>query len=263
MKTIAVNGISIRYQAEDAGAGKPWVTLSHSLCSDLSMWDELAVALAPIFSVLRYDTRGHGGSSAPATAYSFEQLTSDVLGLLDALHIQRTHFVGLSMGGMIAQHLALAAPQRIDKLVIASSTSRIPPEAGVLWDERVAVVRQQGCAGVAEATLGRWFTPEFRRAHPAVMARIGALIAGTPADGYAGCAAAIRGLDLTAKIGAIIAPTLVIVGADDPGTPPAMSETIAGTIPGARLAVIPSASHLSCIEQPEAFNRLVMDFLKD
>lgn len=259
MKSIEANGITINYKIEGSG---PWVTLSHSLSCDLTMWDALAVALAPTFTVLRYDTRGHGGTTAAQGTYSFGQLTADLTGLLDALEIARTHFVGLSMGGMIGQHFALAAPQRLERLVIANSTSRIPPEAGPLWDERIAIVRAQGCAGVVEGTLGRWFTPGFRSAQPLEAARIGRLIAATPADGYIGCAGAIRALDITARIGAIRAPTLVIAGADDPGTPPAMSEVIASTIPGARLEIIPSASHLSCIEQPETFNRLVAAFLK-
>jgi 3-oxoadipate enol-lactonase len=259
MSLIEANGITIRYQVEGSG---PWVTLSHSLTCDLTMWDALAVALAPTFTVLRYDTRGHGQSTAPEGSYSFDQLVGDAIGLLDALNIERTHFVGLSMGGMIGQHLALAHSARLNKLVIANSTSRIPPEAGPLWDERIAIARSQGCAGVVEGTLGRWFTPGFRSAQPLEAARIAKLIADTPAAGYIGCAGAIRALDITAQIGAIRAPTLVIAGADDPGTPPAMSETIAAAIPGARLEIIPSASHLSCIEQALTFNRLVAEFLK-
>ncbi len=260
MKRIDANGITIRYKIEGSG---PWVTLSHSLTCDLTMWDGLAAALSPRFTVLRYDTRGHGGTSAPNGSYSFEQLTADLIGLLDALKVHQTHYVGLSMGGMIGQHFALAASQRLQRLVIANSTSRIPPEAGPLWDERIAIVRAQGCAGVVDGTLARWFTPGFREACPQPVARIAALIGNTPAAGYIGCASAIRGLDITARIGAIAAPTLVIAGAEDPGTPPAMSEAIAAAIPGARLEVIPSASHLSCIEQPEIFHRLVADFLNN
>jgi 3-oxoadipate enol-lactonase len=259
MNIIDVNGISVRYQVEGSG---PWLTLSHSLTCDLTMWDELAVALAPTFSVLRYDTRGHGQTSAPEGEYSFAQLTADLVGLLDVLKIERTHYLGVSMGGMIGQYFALTVPHRLNKLVIANSTSRIPLEAGPLWDERIAIARAQGCAGVEEGTLARWFTTGFRVARPDVMARIGTLIRTTPAAGYIGCASAIRALDITSRIGAITVPTLVIAGADDPGTPPAMSEVIARTIPGARLEVIPAASHLSCIEQPEIFNRLVADFLK-
>ena len=260
MNSVEANGITFHYTIEGSG---PWVTLSHSLTTDSSMWNELAVALAPTFTVLRYDTRGHGKSSAPDGAYSFEQLAADVLGLLDALKIEHTHFVGLSMGGMIAQHLALLAPQRLHRLVIASSTSRVPPEAGPLWDERIAIARSQGCAGLVEGTLGRWFTPGFRAARPDLMARIAALIAATPVAGYVGCAEAIRRLDITDHLPAIAKPTLVVVGADDPGTPPAASEVIAAGIPGARLEIISSASHLCCIEQPELFNRLIRDFLED
>ncbi|MDA8258832.1 MAG: 3-oxoadipate enol-lactonase [Betaproteobacteria bacterium] len=259
MNSVEANGISINYTIEGSG---PWVTLSHSLTTDLSMWDQLAAALAPTFTVLRYDTRGHGKSSAPDGAYSFDQLGGDLLGLLDALQVARTHFVGLSMGGMIAQHQALLAPQRLNKLVISSSTSRIPPEAAAIWDERIAQAGAEGTAALAEATLGRWFTPAFRSARPDHMARIAAMIAATPVAGYVGCAEAIRRLDLTARLPTIATPTLVVVGADDPGTPPAASAVIAAAIPGARLEVIPSASHLCCIEQPEIFNRLVIDFLK-
>ena len=193
---------------------------------------------------------------------AFKSATRDVASLLDALKIERTHFVGLSMGGMIGQHLALTAPQRLDKLVIANSTSRIPPEAGPLWDERIAIARSQGCSGLVEGTLGRWFTPAFRTANPAQTERIGKLIADTPPTGFIGCASAIRALDISDRINAITTPTLVIAGADDPGTPPAMSEVIAGKIAGARYAVIPAASHLSCIEQPASFLALVADFLR-
>jgi 3-oxoadipate enol-lactonase len=258
MTKVHANGIDICYEISGNG---PTVTLSHSLSTDLTMWDELATALANRFTVLRYDTRGHGGSSAPAGAYGFAQLAGDVAGLLDTLGIERTHFVGLSMGGMIAQYFALACPQRLERLVIASSSSRTPPQAAALWDERIAVARAQGMRAHVEPTLGRWFTAGYRAAHPEVMARIGRLIEATPVAGYAGCGEAIRRLDLTQRLGAIRAPALVIVGADDPGTPPAMSEAIAGAVPGARLQVIPAASHLCCIEQAQAFNRLVLDFL--
>jgi 3-oxoadipate enol-lactonase len=255
---IHANGIDIRY--EICGSG-PVVTLSHSLASDLSMWDALTAALSGSFTVLRYDTRGHGATSAPAGDYTFDQLTGDVAALIDALKIETTHFVGLSMGGMIAQHFALRFPERLDRLVIASSSSRTPPEAGAIWDERIATARAEGMRAHVEATLGRWFTAPYRAAHPEVAARIGSIIESTPVDGYAGCGAAIRGLDLTDRLGAIRAPTLVICGADDPGTPPAANKAIADAIPGARLEVVSAASHLLCIEQAETFNALVADFL--
>lgn len=252
------NGIDIH--CEISGSG-PWLTLSHSLCCDASMWQPQLAALEKRFTVLRFDTRGHGGTDAPAGAYTFEQMTDDVLGLLDALKIGRTHFCGLSMGGMIGQHLALKAPDRIGRLVLADTTSRMPPEAGPLWAERIRIAQEKGMEAHVQPTLERWFTAPWRAAHPEVMETIGTLIRNTPVAGYVGCAQAIARIDVTDRLDGIKAPTLVIVGRDDVGTPPAMSEAIAAAIPGARLAVIPAASHLSNIEQAEAFNKLLVDFL--
>lgn len=255
---VRANGIDIH--CEISGSG-PWLTLSHSLCCDASMWQPQLAALEKRFTVLRFDTRGHGGTDAPAGAYTFEQLTDDVLGLLDALKIGRTHFCGLSMGGMIGQHLALKAPDRIGRLVLADTTSRMPPEAGPLWAERIRIAQEKGMEAHVQPTLERWFTAPWRAAHPEVMETIGTLIRNTPVAGYVGCAQAIARIDVTDRLDGIKAPTLVIVGRDDVGTPPAMSEAIAAAIPGARLAVIPAASHLSNIEQAEAFNKLLVDFL--
>jgi 3-oxoadipate enol-lactonase len=255
---IKANGIEIHYEFSGNG---PWVTLAHSLATDRTVWDELTKVLSKHFSVLRYDARGHGRSSAPEGDYAFPQLVDDLVGLLDALQIERTHFVGLSMGGMLGQHFALAAPERLDRLAIVSSTSYVPPEARALWDERIAVARREGMQAHVESTLARWFTAPYRAAHPEVMARIGALIATTPVAGFAGWGAAICTLDLTERLGAIKAPTLVVVGAEDTGTPPAASQAIAAAIPGARLEIIPQASHQLEIEQAETFTRLLLDFL--
>jgi 3-oxoadipate enol-lactonase len=257
---VKVRANAIDIHCEVSGSG-PWLTLSHSLCCDVSMWQPQLAALEKQFTVLRFDTRGHGGSEAPAGAYTFAQMTDDVLGLFDALRIERTHFVGLSMGGMIGQHLALKAPDRIDRLVLADTTSRMPAEAQPLWAERIRIAQEQGMAAHVEPTLARWFTAPWRATHPEVVERIGDLIRDTPVAGYVGCAEAIARIDLTDRLPAVKAPTLVIVGRDDPGTPPAMSEAIAAAIPGARLEIIPDASHLSNIEQAEIFNRLLLDFL--
>ncbi len=255
---IRANGIDIR--CEISGSG-PWLTLSHSLCCDVSMWAPQLAALEQRFTVLRFDTRGHGQTDAPSGAYTFDQLSDDVLGLLDALKVARTHYCGLSMGGMIGQHLALKAPDRIDRLVLADTTSRLPPESRALWPERMRIAGGQGMAALAPSTLERWFTPPYRAAHPEVMARIGDLIRATPPAGYIGCAQAIAQIDITERLHEVKAPTLVIVGSEDGGTPPAMSREIAAAIPGARLEIIAEASHLSNIEQAEAFNRLLLDFL--
>jgi 3-oxoadipate enol-lactonase len=252
------NGIDIHYEISGSG---PWLTLSHSLCCDGSMWQPQMAALEARFTVLRFDTRGHGGSDAPAGAYTFEQMTDDAIGLLDALQIGRTHYCGLSMGGMIGQHLALKASGRIDRLVLADTTSRMPTEAQPLWAERIRIAGEQGMAPLVQPTLERWFTAPYRAAHPEVMENIGTLIRSTPVAGYIGCAQAIAGIDVTDRLHEVKAPTLVIVGDQDVGTPPAMSQAIAAAIPGARLEIVPDASHLSNIEQAEAFNKLLLDFL--
>ena len=256
---IRANGIDIH--CDIAGSG-PWLTLSHSLACDLSMWDPQMAALTPHFTVLRFDTRGHGQSSAPPEdAYGWDYLVGDVLGLLDALNITRTHFAGLSMGGMIAQHLALRAPERIDRLVLADTSSRYPPAAIPIWDERIKLVREKGMAVLVDGTLERWFTAPFRATHPETTGRIAGLIRSTPPAGYIGCGRTIPTLDITQRLHELTHPTLVIVGADDAGTPPAMAREIAAAIRGARLEIIPDAAHLSNVEQSEIFNRLLLEFL--
>jgi 3-oxoadipate enol-lactonase len=259
MKTVHANGIDIRYDIQGSG---PWLTLSHSLATDLGMWDDQMAALTERFKVLRFDTRGHGGSSAPATPYDFAMLTADVLGLLDALGVDTTHFVGISMGGMIAQHLALAAPTRIGHLVLASTTSRYPPEAKAIWQQRIEAVTAAGVEPLVTPTLERWFTPPFRAARPDVMARIGGLIRATPAAGYVGCCHAISDLATTSALLRIACPTLIIAGADDVGTPPAMGREIADAVPNARFESIAGASHFCNVEQAATFNRLLLDFLR-
>lgn len=258
MPTTTANDISIRYEV--AGEG-PWLVLSHSLATDLTLWDDQMAALTPHFRVLRFDTRGHGGSSAPDMPYDFAMLTADVLGLMDALGVERAHFCGISMGGMIAQHVALAAPDRIDKLVLVSTTSGYPPEARAMWGERIAGVRRSGIEPLVAPTLERWFTPSYRATHPEVMARIGNLIRATPGAGYMGSGQAIATLDITGKLADLHCPTLVIAGADDTGTPPAMGRLIAARIPGARFESIPSSSHLCNVEQADAFSRTLCPFL--
>lgn len=258
MKTIRSNGIDIRYDIQGDG---PWLILAHSLATDLTLWDDNLAALMPHFRVLRFDTRGHGGSSAPDMPYDFGMLTTDVLGLMDSLGVERAHFCGISMGGMIAQHVALAAPERIGKLVLVSTTSGFPSTTKAIWADRIQAVRAGGMDAQVVPTLERWFTAPYRAAHPEVMERIGGLIRATPAAGYIGSGQAIAALDVTERLSALRCPTLVIVGADDVGTPPAMGKRIAERIPGAHFASIPSASHLCNIEQASACNRLLADFL--
>jgi 3-oxoadipate enol-lactonase len=260
MTTLRANGIEIHYVLEGP-SGAPVVTLSHSLATHLGMWEPQVAALASRYRLLRYDTRGHGSTEVSPGPYTLEQLARDALALLDALGIERTHWLGLSMGGMIGQVLALHAPERLRSLILADTTSRIPAEAKPLWEERIRTAETRGMEPLVEPTLGRWFTPGFRQRRPEVVARVAAMIRGTDPRGYVGCCHAIAALDLTDRLGAVRLPTLVIVGAEDQGTPVAAAETIHRAIAGSELRVIPDAAHLANLEQPEVFTEAVQGFL--
>ncbi|MEQ1881461.1 MAG: 3-oxoadipate enol-lactonase [Burkholderiales bacterium] len=255
---IKTNGIGIHYVIEGEG---PWLVMSHSLACDLSMWDEQAVLLKKQFRVLRFDTRGHGASDAPIGAYSLDMLSEDLRGLLDGLKVENPHFIGLSMGGMIGMTFALKYPNRLRSLVLCDTSSRIPSEASAIWEGRIKTATEQGMEPLVEPTLKRWFTEPFFNANSAMMTRVGKLIRATPVAGFAGCCHAIRPLNLTSKLGAITCPVQVVVGEQDAGTPVAMSRDIVNAIPGSELVIIPSASHLSNLEQPAKFNDVVSGFL--
>jgi len=257
MKTSA-NGIDINYTIDGEG---PWLTLSHSLACNLHMWDEEARRLSQRYKVLRYDTRGHGASSAPAGAYTLDLLADDLHVLLRALGVQSTHFVGLSMGGMIGQTFALKYPGVFNSLALCDTTSRYPADAAGLWVERIKTVESKGMEPLVEPTLARWFTEPFRKARSEVVEKVAAMIRTTPAPGYIGCSHAIPKINLTARLKEIRCPSLVIVGKDDPGTPVAMAEEIHQALPGSKLVVIASAAHLSNLEQPDAFNQALGNFL--
>ena len=254
----SANGIEINYQIDGDG---PVVTMSHSLACHLGMWDEQVAALKGRYRVLRFDTRGHGQTSAPAGAYSLDQMAEDLHGLLGALGITEMHFVGLSMGGMIGQVFALEYPQMIKSLVLCDTTSRYPAAAAPIWQDRIRTVDAKGMAPMVDSTLQRWFTPAFRASQKDLMARVGAMIQSTPPQGYVGCCHAIPRIDTTDRLKELHCPTLVIVGEDDPGTPVGMARDIHAAMPGSELAILRSASHLSNLEQPDEFNRVLAGFL--
>lgn len=254
---ITGNGIEIHY--DQAGSG-PFVTFCHSLATDHTIWSSQAKTLQDRYSVLTYDLRGHGRTSASSGAYTLELLADDVLALWDALRIDASHVVGISLGGMIAQTLALRARKRVASLVLADTSSFYPPDAASNFNERAHLVSEQGVGVMVDSTLERWFTTAYRAARPEVLERIGNLIRGTSVAGYAGCCQAISKLNTFEHLDEIRCPALVIVGEEDQGTPPEMARALAGGIKGARLEIIPGA-HLTCIEQADHFNRLLSDFL--
>jgi 3-oxoadipate enol-lactonase len=258
MPQIDANGIAMRYQLEGP-ADAPVVLFSNSLGTRLEMWDAQMPALTQRFRALRYDSRGHGESAAPEAPYTIELLAADALGLLDALDVERAHFCGLSMGGMVGQALGARHGDRLISLTLCSTACYMEPKH--LWDERIKVASEQGMAALADAVVERWFTPEFRAEPSILVERVRQMILTTPAQGYAACCAAIRDMDLREAIGAIRVPTQIIVGADDPATPPARAEEIHERIPNSRLEVIPDAAHLLNIEQDVAFDASLRAFL--
>lgn len=258
MPHIEADGTRIHYEVSGT-PGKPWLMFSNSLGTRLEMWDGQADALAGDYRILRYDSRGHGRSDAPAAAYTIGLLGRDALALLDALGIQRTHFCGLSMGGMVGMWLGANARGRVGRLVLCNTGALLgPPE---LWTQRIETVTVSGMADLTEAVIERWFTAEFRAAHPDKVAPVRQMLLDTPAAGYAGCCAAIRDMDQREAVKSIRVPTLVIGGTRDPATPASMAEDLASSIPGAQLALL-EAAHLSNIEQEQAFTDVVSTFLR-
>lgn len=257
-----VNGTTLHYRDEGPSNG-PAVLLHHSLGGSLALFDELAERLAGRFRVVRFDARGHGASETTSAPYTFETLAADVVALLDHLAIPRAHFLGLSMGGMVGQYLGLLYPGRVASLALVSTTSRIPPEARPVWDERIAAVAAAGMAGQVAGSITRWLSPAAQTGRPDLVRRLAAGIVATPPEGYIGWARAIRDLDVTDRLDAITAPTLVVVGELDPGTPVAAAEAIHRRIAGSRLAVMLGLSHMLAIEAPDDFGVIVESFLAD
>lgn len=255
--TVRTNGIDTHY-ALSGKAGAPTVILSHGLAADLSMWEPQLEALARSFSVLRYDIRGHGGSSATPGDYSLELLAQDVIALMDALGIGAAHYVGLSLGAMIGQYLGAWHGERLLSLALCATTSDAPKAA---WAQRVLEARTHGVAPLAEATVDRWVTPAFRREAPQTVAQIRAMVLGTSLDGYAGSAAAIRDMALAPVLGRIAVPTLVVAGEDDTSTPLPVLARIAGAIRDAELLIVPGAAHMPTMERPDLCNAALERFL--
>ena len=258
-----INDLKIHYEISGQKPGTaPWVTLSHSLASSMVMWKPQLELLEHSFSVLRYDTRGHGGTQTTSPPYSLEQLADDIRGLLAHLGIQKTHWLGLSVGGMIGQVLAINHPTCLDKVIIANSNSQVAPPGVVMWNERAQSAKTSGMQPLVAPTLARWFTEPFHISHPQVLREIGDIIASTNPEGYAGCCAAISNMNNIQGIKKLSHPALVVVGLEDTATPLAMSQIIHENWQGSILKTIPHAAHLSNLEQAGVFNELIIEFLK-
>lgn len=236
----------------------PVVLFSNSLGTTLQMWDAQVTEFSKHFRLLRYDTRGHGQSSVPAGPYTIEQLSNDVVELLDALRLKRVNFCGLSMGGSTGQFLGAHFPERFDKMILCSTAVKIgTPES---WNARIAAVQRDGMNSVASAVIERWFTASYRATHPLEIGATQTMLENANAVGYAANCAAVRDADLRASASFVRVPTLVVSGTHDPATTPADGRFLAQQIPGARYAEL-SAAHISNIEAQAAFNQEILSFL--
>lgn len=242
----------------DGPEGAPLLVLSNSLGTDMGMWEPQIAAFSARFRVLRYDQRGHGRSDSPTGSYAMDRLGRDLLELLDSVGIDSVHFCGLSLGGMVGQWLGIRAPERLNRLILANTSSFMGPPSA--WDGRIDLVGREGMAPLAQASVDRWFTAAFAASSPQAIAPIGAMLQATSPTGYAGSCAAIRDMDMRRVARLIATPTLVIGGKHDPATPPPHSDALARTIPGAKLVML-EAAHLSNVELPEEFGKACLAFL--
>ncbi|MGQ4601155.1 3-oxoadipate enol-lactonase [Nocardia sp. R6R-6] len=252
--------LAVHHEVTGPEDGIP-VVLSGSIGSDLRMWAPQAASLSKAgYRVVRYDHRGHGASPVPDGPSTMADLGGDVLTLLDSLGIERAHWVGLSLGGMVGMWLAEQVGERLKTLTLLCTSAQLPASA---WADRIRTVRAQGMRAIADTTVPRWFTPEWRAANPELVRYYGDMIAGQPVDGYASCCAAIQSMDIEAGLPRILAPTLVISGAEDPATPPEHGRRIAAAVPGARFEIVTPGAHLANVEAAEQVDALILQHLNE
>lgn len=249
----------LNFRTEGRG---PVIVLAHALGCDLSMWDEVALQLAKGFTVLRYDQRGHGASEVVPGRFAIEDLADDAADLIQRETDGEVHFVGLSMGGMVAQQLAVRHPELVNSIVVANSSSRYDDTFRGMWRSRAETALNLGMGAIADTVIPRWFTRGWREdpAHAARIAQLRDVVAATDPRAYAACCDAIAPIDFFATNPLIACPTLVIAGTEDESTPLSMSHAICNAISGAELATL-EAAHLSAVERPEEFAGLVAGFI--
>jgi 3-oxoadipate enol-lactonase len=258
MAFVEVGGTRL-FHRFDGKPGNPVLVLSNSLGSDSTLWDGQMESFAKRYRVLRYDGRGHGQSAVPPGPYRIELLGRDLVGLLDALGIERVRFCGLSMGGMIGMWFATNAPDRVERLALCNTSAYFgQPE---IWNARIETVRASGMGAVVSQVLERWLTSDFRAREPEAVEKVRRMLLATPPEGYAACCEAIRDMDQRESIASIRAPTLVVVGSRDPATPPEHGRKIAERIGGAKVVEL-EASHVSNVEAKDRFTAAVLEFLE-
>lgn len=257
---IRANGIEVDYAVDGPEEG-PWLTFANSIASSRAMWEAQVAAFSDRYRVLSFDARGHGGTEATPPPYGFDTLVDDLIALWNALGVRTSHIIGLSLGGMVAVGTALRAPERVGALVVANSMMEATEPFVKSWNDRIALAREQGLEPVVVPTLARWLTPAFVEAHPERAEWVRDMIRGTSVDGFIGAAEALKTLDYRRRLKEIRLPALFIAGTEDVACPPAGVRADAALVPGAEYAEIAAAAHISNLEQPDAFDRVVGDFL--
>lgn len=257
MPMIDADGCLLNVSVEGRDSG-PTIMLSNSLGTTMHMWEPQMAALTKLFRVVRYDRRGHGKSGAPAGPYSMERFGKDVLAILDDLNIEKVHWCGVSMGGMVGQWLGANAPERVGKLILSNTACYYADPTN--WLNRIKAVNEGGLAAIADAVIAAWLTADFREREPQITARLKQMLLETPAQGYVACCEALSTLDLRDQLPRITAPTLVIAGRQDVATPVAAGELVRSSIPGASMTLL-DAAHISNVEQSHSFTEAVVGFL--
>lgn len=258
MKIARLDGIDLHYREDGTPDGPP-VVFANSLGTDLRLWDKVIARLPGNLRIIRYDKRGHGLSSCPPAPYKMGTLVSDAERLMDHLGLSDTVFVGLSIGGMIAQGLAVKRMDLVRAMVISNTAAKIGTPA--MWADRIAAVRAGGIAALSDTILERWFSEPFRETDEFSAWRH--MLERQPAEGYIGCSAAIGGTDLITATSTLRLPTLAIAGSEDGSTPPDLVRETADLIPGARFHLIRGAGHLPCVEAPDNYTDTLTGFLKE
>lgn len=260
MQAIDLNGITVHY-ADQGDPNGPAVMFSNSLGTDFRLWDKVMPLLPKSLRLIRYDTRGHGLTSAPDRDYFMGDLVADAAALLDHLKVKNCIFVGLSIGGIIAQGLAAERMDLVRAIVLSNTGAKIGTTA--IWQERMAEVRKGGIAALEAAILERWFAARFRREKPTELAGWRHMLCRTPLNGYLGCSAAISETDMFESTARLTLPTLAIAGAEDGSTPPDLVRETADLIKGSKFRLIRGAAHLPCVEQPEEYAAILTAFLEE
>jgi 3-oxoadipate enol-lactonase len=261
MSRIDLSGYALNTRV-DGREGADWIVLSNSLGADLSMWDDQIALLTKRYRVLRYDTRGHGGSDTVAGDTSFADLNGDVLALMDHFGIESAAFMGLSMGGMTGMGLAINHADRVSRVICADARADAPAPFKGNWDTRIAAVTDGGLHAIVDGTLGSWLTEGWRNANPDRVADIRSMVLANDPAGYIACCHALKGLDYLRDLGHVSIPMLYIGGAQDMGAAPEVMQAMADATPGATYTQIPDAAHVANINAPEAFDAGIKDFLK-